>query len=145
MHKTRVDKRGFSLMELLITGVIVVVLASLAIPGYLRVRFNMSAEKAKFNLSQIYNAQRAYWMDHWDATDITVVCSYVRPGEEDELTKYIDCMIGDDDGTWYYQLTAADGKGTAATFSAEAYRVGTPNIKLIIDQTGKIEPEDWPY
>ncbi|MFH2145479.1 MAG: type II secretion system protein [Candidatus Omnitrophota bacterium] len=145
MHKTRIDKRGFSLMELLITGVIVVILVSIAVPGYLRVRFNMGAEKAKFNLSQIYNAQRAYWMDHWDATDIAVICSYVRQGEEAELTKYIDCVIEDDDGTWYYQLTGADGKGTAATFSAEAYRVGTPNIKLIIDQTGKIELQDWPY
>ena len=116
--KTRL--RAFTLVELLIVIVIIAVLVGAAVPGYYSVRAKMEDEKAKFNLSQIYNAQKAYKVDNQTYSFLI-----------DDLMGYID--FTDDDGHWDYFIN----EGTAMTFKAEARHQATGR-SVFIDQNNEI-------
>jgi len=55
------DKNGFTLMELLIVMIIIGILASVLIPGYLTTMNQGAANAAEHNLITIYNAQQSYY------------------------------------------------------------------------------------
>jgi len=57
-------KRGFSLIELMIVVAIIALLASLAIPNFMRFLAKAKRSEAYMNLSSIYTAQKAYWAEH---------------------------------------------------------------------------------
>jgi len=118
--RERSSLAGFTLVELLIVIIIVAVLVGVAVPGYYSVRSKMEDEKAKFNLTQIYNAQKAYKVDKqtyaWDI---------------DELRGYID--FSDDDSHWEYFVDSAD----ATSFVARARNL-TDNRILRINQNNDI-------
>ena len=59
------DERGFTLIELLIVMVLVVILTSLAVPGYLRFRDNAYQATAKSNVKGLVIASELYGTDNF--------------------------------------------------------------------------------
>ncbi len=55
---------GFTLIELMIVGVIIGVLASLAIPRFMKATTKSKQTEAKMILKQIYVMQRAFKMEN---------------------------------------------------------------------------------
>ncbi len=56
------DKKGFTLMELLIVLVIIGVLVAIALPNYFTMMQQGAAQAAQNNLITIYNAQKNYYL-----------------------------------------------------------------------------------
>ena len=54
------DSKGLTLIELMIVGVIIGILAAMAIPRFMRATTKAKQSEAKLILKQIYTMQRAY-------------------------------------------------------------------------------------
>jgi prepilin-type N-terminal cleavage/methylation domain-containing protein len=61
MLQGRQNKRGFTLIELMIVVVIIGILATMAIPRFMRVATKAKQSEAKGLLKQIYTMQQAYF------------------------------------------------------------------------------------
>ena len=58
------DSSGFTLTELLVVIVLIGILASLTIPKYRKTTTKAKASEAKLMLKQVYNLQRAYYLEN---------------------------------------------------------------------------------
>ncbi len=63
-------KRGFTLIELMIVIAIVAFLSMIAIPNFLRFLAKAKRTEAYMNLSALYTAEKAYWIEHGKYSDI---------------------------------------------------------------------------
>jgi type IV pilus assembly protein PilE len=59
-RRLRRQKRGFTLIELMIVVVIIGILAAMAIPRFMKATTKSKQSEAKLILKQIYTMQRAY-------------------------------------------------------------------------------------
>jgi len=69
------DKKGFTLIELMIVVAIIGILAAIAIPNFLRFQARAKQSEAKQNLGAIYTAYTSYfsdWNTYPSAASITV-------------------------------------------------------------------------
>ena len=118
--------KGITLLELLMITVIIGVLLGIAIPTYTKTKFHIKEEKAKYNLYNMYNAQKACYLDNG---------IYLSAGQESDLDGYGDFVISDED--WTYYIVGADS--TTFSISARHIILATPtNTYMYIDQTGSI-------
>jgi len=65
------DKRGFSLVELMIVVAIIAILAAIAIPSFLRFALRSKTAEATSNLAGIRTGEEAYRAEH----DVYVACT----------------------------------------------------------------------
>ena len=61
LSKLRSNKKGFTLIELMIVVAIIGILAALAIPNFLKFQAKSKTSEAKTNLKGIYTAQASYY------------------------------------------------------------------------------------
>ena len=73
MMTKRSNKKGFTLIELMIVVVIIGILAALAIPRFMRATTQTKQSEAKLILKQIYVNERTYFQG-------SVPTSYFQPG-----------------------------------------------------------------
>jgi len=69
------EKKGFTLIELMIVVAIIGILAAIAIPNFLRFQARAKQSEAKQNLGAIYTAYTTYfsdWNTYPDAASITI-------------------------------------------------------------------------
>ncbi|MBU4304732.1 MAG: prepilin-type N-terminal cleavage/methylation domain-containing protein [Candidatus Omnitrophica bacterium] len=128
-NKSRRKPGGFTLIELMITCLIISVLVMIAIPLYRQAMFRAHEQVAVNNLYSIYQAEKQYWFD---------VTPNQYTGLTVNLTDYVD--FATTDNYWLYFL-ALNGEG----FTATAQYVRNPPVRLIeIDETGSLTFTNWP-
>ncbi|MBD3263826.1 MAG: prepilin-type N-terminal cleavage/methylation domain-containing protein [Candidatus Omnitrophica bacterium] len=123
-------KKTFTMVELLVVVIIVAILATFALPQYLKAVEKAKAGKAKHNLSLISQAQKMYW----DENDAYVA---VASGAHDTtLGTYVELSDVDNDSDWNYVSTVP----AAGQFNITATRATGPNSgeTIIMDENGVI-------
>ena len=133
MMNNRMNRKGFTLIELMIVVVIIGILAALAIPRFMQATTKTKQSEAKLILKQIYVNQRTYFQG-------AVPSAYYQPGGSASAaspfafsTIYIEIMPG---ALYSFAIVS-----TPPTFTATA----TANLDddatidtWTVDQTGTI-------
>jgi prepilin-type N-terminal cleavage/methylation domain-containing protein len=129
------NRKGFTLIELMIVVVIIGILAALAIPRFMQTSGKAKKSEAKTVLKQLYQLERAYFQEHDlyvaganTAALVATSLSFDDPGA---------------DARYDYSVTVLGATFTAtATELADADGDGVANETLTMDQDG-VEGGDW--
>jgi len=132
-------KQAFTVVELMIACLILLVLVCLAVPSFMTSRLRAEEQKAMVTIHAYAQAQKAYWFNQpGNANTYTAII--------DDLNPYVDILAGNvDDGDWWY-LT--DGDANTFTVTAVHYDVwgNADGLELEINQNGNITRSgSWPY
>lgn len=130
-------KRAFTIVELMITCIIIGVLLSLAIPSFMTSRLRADEQKAMATLYAYAQGQKAYWFDQ-PSTGNTYTDTF-----SDLVPSYVD--VPQSDGDWNYSI-----EGDANTFTVTANHLnvfGAPDgLSLVLHENGQLERlGSWPY
>jgi prepilin-type N-terminal cleavage/methylation domain-containing protein len=124
------DKKAFTLIELMITCLIIAVVVAIALPNYWTAHLRAQERKAITMLYAFSHAEEAYWFDQ-DPNAYT-------SNEFDLIPDYIDATT--DDGDWQYSLN-----GGANTFSVTATH-NRKGLSITLDKNGTLTyGGSWPY
>jgi len=116
------NKKGFTLIELMVVVIIIGILATIAIPSFNKSMENAREREARTTLELIYNAEKIYRLDKKTYSD-----------SFDNMISYLDDPNG---ASQYYDYTI-DSADTV-TFTATATKNDGSGNDLSIDQTGQI-------
>ena len=134
---------GFTLIELMIVVAIIGILASVAIPSFIKYVKRAKTAEAPFNLEKIYNAARVYYIDeHGPQASIGVrtrtfpdtvgptpainCCNNTSQRCEPDASQWDDrswraLHFSMDDPHYFRDVFTSTGSGTAASFFARAH------------------------
>ena len=121
-------KKGFTLLELLIVVIVIAILATFAIPQYLKAVERAKEAKGKHNLSLIAQAEKMYRAEN------DVYLNFGADPGTTALNDYVELLDVDADTDWDYSVAGA----TASAFTATATRVDGPNAAetIVLNQNG---------
>ena len=140
-NKLIINKHAFTVVELMITCLIIGVLVSLAVPAYMTSRLRAEEQKGITGLYAFAQAQKAFWFDRRGIPPD----DYTYTGVMSDLTpSFVD--MPDDDGDWIYTID----NFTTDTFTILAQhqdRFGAigDGITLQINEQGHITRTGFPY
>ncbi len=122
-------KKGFTLIELLIVVIVVAILATFAVPQYLKVVEKTKGAKAKHNGTLITQAEKMY------RAEMDIYLDVANDGlAASGLNDFIEMVEIDADTDWTYDVTGS----SASAFLLTMVRVDGPNAteSITIDQDG---------
>ncbi len=134
------NRQGFTLTELTICCLIIAIIAVIAVPAYMQVRFNMEEQKAITTLHNIYKAQKLFWFENtdWNGVPTNFYASSLAElngaGSQTLWGSGTYENLIDEDGDWSYAITSGD----ATTFEATATNLDYNTWIITIDQHGSI-------
>ena len=125
------SKRGFTLVELMVSILIIAILVSISVPLYLNHQEKSIAGKALSNLERMYSAQLVYNVDYGGFDT-----------DEPSLQGFMDFSL--DDGDWTYTVTNVAGD----TFTVEATRsrgrFSGQTISMTLDNSTRQKQINYP-
>jgi prepilin-type N-terminal cleavage/methylation domain-containing protein len=107
MKKMLKNKKGFTLIELMIVVAIIGILAAIAIPNFMNYQCKARQSEAKSNLGAIRVAQETYMAENNTYAADIVNLSWETKGE----TEYTYSITSADSTSFTAQATAANFKG----------------------------------
>lgn len=135
-------KKGFTLIELIIVVLIISILATLAIPQYIKAVERAKGGEARFHLRQIAGALGQYRAYYNHYIDITSANNNGEFGPALEEFMEIN-LTGDKD--WNYTVDAIGTAGAEDQFDANATRIAGPYTgKQISVDENTTWTGDWP-
>lgn len=133
------NKKGFTLIELIVVIIILGVLATIAIPQYLNMIEKGKVAKAKAHLIMLRTAQKLFAAEH-NGTNIGAKTNVTLANActaSDEITCYIETVEILADADWDYAL---DGAGLATATKTGAPNAGTTLTLPIAGTYGGTHP-----
>ncbi|MBU4305408.1 MAG: prepilin-type N-terminal cleavage/methylation domain-containing protein [Candidatus Omnitrophica bacterium] len=122
------NRKGFTLVELLMVVIIIGILVTLAVPNYYRSVERAKAGKAKATMDTIRKSELQYRaINDIYVDDLTLLTEY-------ELPSNLSALSVADDGDWTYTVSGSD----TISFILTAERLTGPHTgdTIIIDQDG---------
>ena len=128
-HETA--RKGFTLMELSVTLIIICVLVTMAMPSYNRAMEQARGDAAGGNLRSIWSAQRIYWMEHK-----TFASSLSQLESMDLVDPALRETQTSENSAYVYQMISGDSNGfiAAAARNGSDVWIGT----LSMNQDGQL-------
>ncbi len=119
------DKKGFTLMEIIVVLIIIGILTIIALPNYTAMIIQGAAKSAQNNLVTIYNAQKNYYFGPvGNSTYCTVTCNSLA-----NINANLVLNISDNNFT--YTCTNPNNDG-GLTYSCKAQSNSDPNLSLTL-------------
>ncbi len=142
-----INKKGFTLIELMIAIAIIGILAASAVPMYSTYRQRARAAEAQIMLKQLADAQIAFFLDNnqfYPTDGNTKLVPHEGPSDGEEIADNLNINIPQ--GRYLdYTLSAVDTEGDKeaiiivnSTGGSQLYP-GIYGLMVTIDQTGLIE------
>ncbi len=135
------NKRGFTLLEVVMVSIIIAILISIAVPTYMNTMERTRGREAVATLQAIHAAERVYSAQRRIYIDLPFGTSAADNSTWDAVA--MDNPNQSGQRAFNYSLTVAGG-GT--TFTATASRIGGPysSSYITIDQGGTVSKSNWP-
>lgn len=124
------NRKGFTLIELMIVVVIIGILAALAIPRFMKSTSKAKQSEARQILKQIYTMQHTYRQANTTYGDAGVTIAANTGGTFPDIG--VDVGVN---AMYEYAVTAADANGFTATATANIDDDATDDV-WSIDETG---------
>ncbi|HLG19794.1 MAG TPA: prepilin-type N-terminal cleavage/methylation domain-containing protein [Bdellovibrionota bacterium] len=132
--KSRRERKGFTLIELMIVVAIIGILAATAVPAFLKYIRKSKTTEALSGIRKIYDGEIAYFdVDHIDRFGMRVSSRFVSAGPDPanvpsgtstagnwSSAGWVDVQFASDSPVRYSYRAIASGTGTAASFTARA-------------------------
>jgi len=130
MFKMLNNKKGFTLIELMIVVAIIGILAAIAIPNFLKYQAKSKQSEAKVNLKAVFTSEQSYFAEKNTYGDLNTV-NYIPAGGWEAVKYYAFSDIAA--GTAVHGAGVAPNTATAPTvgFAAGAVTNTTPGIGVI--------------
>jgi prepilin-type N-terminal cleavage/methylation domain-containing protein len=128
-------RKGFTLIELLIVVIVIAILATFAIPQYMKAVERAKVSKAAHHLGLISQAEKMYRADLDEYPDVS-------DGDfGTTFEDYVELNEIDNDMDWSYSVT---GSGDGSTFTATADRSAGPYAgqALEVNEMGEWDGSD---
>ena len=119
--KNKINKKGFTLLELLVVVLIIGILAAVALPQYRKVVEEAKLTEALENIAVIEGAAHRYMLAHPEMTSSVFL--------EDFLD--VDLNGGEGKGKSYYFVFSASCNGDGYSISATRQQKDTTNIYVL--------------
>ena len=121
--------KGFTLVEIGIVGILLVLLLSMAVPRFTRAMEQTRVDQAAATLQAIRTAQRLYWLSYRTYADSVETLHEHKLLDEDKTDASNELAFG-------YSISGADANGFTA--SATPHNNSRWPGVLTIDQTGVV-------
>jgi len=135
-------RSGFTLIELIVVVIVIGILATLAIPQYLRATERAKSAKARHALGVIAQAEKLFRADSTDGQYTLCAGTAAGCGAATSIGGFVELtdivgtgVAGTGDRDWSYDVAAVAGAGTP-TFTATATRQGNDSTTITVDQDG---------
>lgn len=128
------NKKGFTLIELMIVVAIIAILAMIAVPNFLRYVAKAKRSEVYLNLGSIYSAQKAYWAENGTYSDNLNTIGWKPEGE----INYTYGFPGAEGVNFFTGKLKADGNQLSAYSKADKDSFVTTAIGDV-DGDGKLD------
>src|SRR3989338_2615906 len=139
----RISSGGFTLMEVMVTLIIVAIVTALAMPLYNKTVDEMHKKEAKTVMGTIRSAELIYKIDNSTNEYIAATFGSNTDGDTSRSTLNVDVHNNID---WEYEVTGVSGTGVNARATAAARRRRGPHDNEYVNVTvsnGTIEEYPW--
>ena len=123
-------RKGFTLIELLIVIIVIGVLASMAIPQYMKATERAAGAKARNAMALIVRAEGMYRAELGNSTYI----NFASRGANAALGTFMELTAVDNDTDWTYAVTGASA--SAFTLTASRSKGTNSGETITADATG---------
>ena len=127
-------RSGFTLIELIVVVIVIGILATLAVPQYLKATERAKSAKARHALGVIAQAEKLFRADA--ATGLYSTCATIAAcAAEAELGGFVELNDIVADADWTYTIAPTNTAG-APTFLLTAERVGNAGSTITLTEQG---------
>lgn len=128
-------RKGFTVIEVMTVVIILAILATLAVPPFIKTMDAAKGRLAKTNLKLIYAAEKVY------RNEVGQYMPYgggEREASHEDFKKFLGLDFKERDFT--YKVSGGNNFTATATYQGSRY----PDAKITINEDGTIATEGWP-